>query len=82
MGLFYTLIFETFIFFKEFPFLDFLFGTEWYPFANKEPAFGILPLIAGTLKVTVIAIIVAVPFGIGSAIYLSEYASDNVQKNY
>ena len=49
--------------------LSFLFGTEWYPFANKEHAFGILPLIAGTLKVTIIAVIVAVPFGIGSAIY-------------
>ncbi|SER81382.1 phosphate ABC transporter permease subunit PstC [Psychrobacillus sp. OK032] len=80
IGIVLTLIVETIIFFKEVPVFSFLFGTEWYPFANKEPAFGILPLIAGTLKVTVIAVIVAVPFGIGSAIFLSEYASDTTRR--
>lgn len=80
IGIVGTLIVETFIFFKEIPIFSFLFGTEWYPFANKEPAFGILPLIAGTLKVTIIAVIVAVPFGIGSAIFLSEYASDTTRR--
>lgn len=80
IGIVVTLIVETIIFFKDIPVLSFLFGTEWYPFANKEPAFGILPLIAGTLKVTVIAVIVAVPFGIGSAIFLSEYASDTTRR--
>ena len=67
-------------FFEKFQLSDFLFGTEWFPFANTEPLFGILPLIAGTLKVTVIAVIVAVPFGIASAIFLSEYATDNVRR--
>ena len=66
--------------FLENSIFDFLLGTEWYPFANTEPQFGILALIAGTLKVTFIAIIVAVPFGIASAIFLSEYASDNVRR--
>ncbi|WP_246096802.1 phosphate ABC transporter permease subunit PstC [Psychrobacillus soli] len=80
IGIVATLIVETIIFFKEIPVFEFLFGTEWYPFANKEPAFGILPLIAGTLKVTVIAVIVAVPFGIGSAIFLSEYASETTRR--
>ncbi|MDI2588118.1 phosphate ABC transporter permease subunit PstC [Psychrobacillus sp. NEAU-3TGS] len=80
IGIVLTLIVETIIFFKDIPVLSFLFGTEWYPFANKEPAFGILPLIAGTLKVTIIAVIVAVPFGIGSAIFLSEYASDTTRR--
>ncbi|MFJ7971411.1 phosphate ABC transporter permease subunit PstC [Psychrobacillus sp. NPDC096389] len=80
IGIVVTLIVETIIFFKDIPVFSFLFGTEWYPFANKEPAFGILPLIAGTLKVTVIAVIVAVPFGIGSAIFLSEYASDTTRR--
>ncbi|MFJ5768608.1 phosphate ABC transporter permease subunit PstC [Psychrobacillus sp. NPDC093180] len=80
IGIVLTLIVETIIFFKDIPVFSFLFGTEWYPFANKEPAFGILPLIAGTLKVTIIAVIVAVPFGIGSAIFLSEYASDTTRR--
>lgn len=79
-GIVGTLIVETFIFFSDVPILDFLFGTEWFPFANTEPLFGILPLIAGTLKVTAIAVIVAVPFGIASAIFLSEYASDNTRR--
>ena len=47
---------------------------------TRNNQFGILPLIAGTLKVTVIAVIVAVPFGIGSAIFLSEYATDNARR--
>ena len=79
-GIVGTLIVETVIFFKEVKIFDFLFGTEWYPFANTEQQFGILPLIAGTLKVTAIAVIVAVPFGIASAIYLSEYASDKARR--
>ncbi|MEI4770898.1 phosphate ABC transporter permease subunit PstC [Psychrobacillus sp. FJAT-51614] len=80
LGIVFTLIIETVIFFTRVPILDFLFGTEWFPFANTEQLYGILPLIAGTLKVTFIAAIVAVPFGIGSAIFLSEYASDNARR--
>lgn len=59
---------------------DYLFGTEWLPFSSKEPLYGILPLVFGTFKITLIAIIVAVPFGLGAAIYLSEYASERVRK--
>lgn len=79
-GIVFTLIVETGIFFSKVRITDFLFGTEWFPFANTEQLFGILPLIAGTLKVTLIAIIVAVPFGIASAVFLSEYASDNTRR--
>ncbi|MDX1770946.1 MAG: phosphate ABC transporter permease subunit PstC, partial [Planococcaceae bacterium] len=79
-GIVFTLIFETIEFFQRVPFLDFIFGKEWLPFSNKEPLFGILPLIAGTLKVTAIAVVVAVPFGLASAVYLSEYASDNTRR--
>lgn len=76
----FTLIFETFEFFQRVSITDYLFGTEWLPFSSKEPMFGILPLIVGTLKVTFIAIVVAVPLGIASAVYLSEYASDNARR--
>jgi len=79
-GIVFTLIFETIEFFRRVPLLDFLLGTEWLPFSNNEPLFGILPLIAGTLKVTLIAVVVAVPFGLASAVYLSEYASDKTRR--
>ncbi|WP_342525427.1 phosphate ABC transporter permease subunit PstC [Chryseomicrobium sp. FSL W7-1435] len=80
LGIVFTLIVETFIFFTEVPFFSFLFGTEWLPFSNTEARFGILPLIVGTLKVTFIAVIVAVPLGLSAAIYLSEYASDTARR--
>lgn len=79
-GIVFTLIFETFEFFQRVPLTDFIFGTQWLPFSGKEPLYGVLPLIVGTLKVTLLAVIVAVPFGLGAAIYLSEYASDKVRR--
>ncbi|WP_277587216.1 phosphate ABC transporter permease subunit PstC [Psychrobacillus antarcticus] len=79
-GIVGTLIVETVIFFNDVKITDFLFGTEWYPFGNTEQLFGILPLVAGTLKVTGIAVVVAVPFGIASAIFLSEYATDKTRR--
>ena len=63
-----------FEFFQEVSIVDFLTGTDWSPLF--EPAhFGVLPLIAGTLLVTAIASVVAMPLGLGAAIYLSEYAA-------
>ena len=79
-GIVFTLIFETVEFFTRISITDYLFGTEWLPFSGKEPLYGILPLILGTFKVTFIAILVAVPFGLGAAIYLSEYASDRTRR--
>ena len=79
-GIVFTLIFETYEFFQRVPFFDFIFGTEWLPFSNSEPLYGIMPLIEVTLKVTLIAVVVAVPFGLASAVYLSEYASDNMRR--
>lgn len=78
-GIVFTLIFETVEFFSRVSFLDFITGVEWLPFAG-DAQFGILPLIVGTLKVTAIAVIVAVPLGLAAAIYLSEYASDNARR--
>ncbi|WP_407701956.1 phosphate ABC transporter permease subunit PstC [Viridibacillus soli] len=79
-GIVFTLIFETIEFFTKVSVIDFLFGTEWLPFSGKEPMYGILPLILGTLKVTFIAVLVAVPLGIAAAIFLSEYASDRTRR--
>ena len=66
-------------FFREISFLDYITGTRWAPlFANAD--FGVIPLIAGTLSVTVWACIVALPFGLGAAIYMSEYARPRVRR--
>ncbi|MEX2646067.1 MAG: phosphate ABC transporter permease subunit PstC [Gaiellaceae bacterium] len=66
-------------FFREVSVVDFFTGTDWAPLF--EPSrFGVLPLIVGTLSVTFWAVVVAVPFGLGAAIYLSEYARPGVRK--
>jgi phosphate transport system permease protein len=66
-------------FFREISIADFLTGTDWAPLF-EPPAFGVLPLIAGTLLVTGCACVVCIPFGLGSAIYLSEYARPRTRK--
>jgi phosphate transport system permease protein len=66
-------------FFRDVNFIDYITGTRWAPLF--EPAdFGVLPLIAGTISVTVWATIIMIPFGLGAAIYLSEYARPGVRK--
>jgi phosphate transport system permease protein len=66
-------------FFGEVSLVDFLTGTEWAPLF--EPAlFGVVPLVVGTLSVTFWAIVVALPFGLGAAVYLSEYASARTRR--
>ena len=79
VGIVISLFVPAFQFFQEVPLTDFLFGTTWSPtFAN--PGFGVWPLVVGTLLITVIASIVALPLGLGSAVYLSEYAEDRVRR--
>jgi len=78
-GIVYALAEETIVFLREVPIHDFLFGTKWSPLFNP-PSFGVLPLVAGTFATTAIALVVAIPLGLGSAIYLSEYARPRVRK--
>ncbi len=78
VGIVYTLITETVSFFRTIPIVDFLFGTKWSPLIPPK-SFGILPLLGGTLMITVIACAVAIPLGLASAIYLSEYAPKKVR---
>ncbi|WP_206603280.1 phosphate ABC transporter permease subunit PstC [Campylobacter blaseri] len=79
-GILLSIVFEAISFFKLQSFWYFLFGTQWFP--EGEPVkFGALPLIWGTLYITLIAMLTALPIGVFSAIYLSEYASKKV-KNY
>lgn len=82
VGIVLSLLFEAFRFFERIPLTDFLFGTKWSPQTAlradqvaAEGAFGAVPLITGTLLISFIAMCVATPLGLLSAIYLSEYAS-------
>jgi phosphate transport system permease protein len=73
VGIVVALVEPALEFFREVSIADYLTGKEWAPLF--EPArFGVLPLVAGTISVTFWACLVAMPFGLGAAIYLSEYA--------
>jgi phosphate transport system permease protein len=79
VGIVLVLIGETLAFLREVSIVEFLFGTEWTPlFATQR--FGVLPLVAGTMLVSGIAMAVALPAGLLSAIYLSEYANQRVRR--
>jgi phosphate transport system permease protein len=80
IGILFTLVFETFEFFTRVSVKEFFTAEKWYPFSTTNASYGILPLISGTLKVTFIASLVAVPIGLASAIFLSEYASDKTRR--
>ncbi len=78
-GIVLSLLEETIVFFGDVPVSDFLFGTDWSPLL--EPAsFGVLPLVSGTLLISLVAMLVATPLGLGAAIYLAEYARPAVRK--
>ncbi|HMR32458.1 MAG TPA: phosphate ABC transporter permease subunit PstC [Geminicoccaceae bacterium] len=81
-GIVFSVLLESLRFFDRYPILDFLFGLEWSPQTamradqvGSSGLFGAVPLFAGTLLITVIAMAVAGPLGMLSAIYLSYYAS-------
>jgi phosphate transport system permease protein len=78
-GIVLSLLEETINFFQEVPVGDYLFGTEWTPLFNP-PSYGVLPLVLATFIVSLIGMVVAVPLGLGAAIYLSEYARPGVRK--
>jgi len=86
VGIVFSVIFESLRFFQTVPITDFVFGLHWSPqMAIREDqvggsgAFGAIPLFVGTLVISIIALIVAVPAGLMAAIYLSEYASSRVR---
>jgi phosphate transport system permease protein len=76
-----SLLRETIRFFGDVPIGDFLFGTKWTPLlGGDQQSFGVIPLLTGTLYLTAIGLVVAVPLGLLAAIYLSEYAPRRVRK--
>jgi phosphate transport system permease protein len=81
IGIVVSVLYEALQFFRMVPATEFLFGTQWSPQmairadqTGSSGAFGAVPLFAGTLLISVIAMVIAVPVGLFSAIYLAEYA--------
>lgn len=86
VGIVLSLVFEAARFFNRVPLTDFLFGLEWSPQTamraeqvGSSGAFGAVPLFTGTFLITAVAMVVAVPVGLFSAFYLSEYASGRMR---
>ena len=79
IGIVFILIDQSLGFFAEVSVWDFLTGTRWTPIL-KPTSFGVLPLVAGTMLVTMLAAIVALPVGLATAIYLAEYAPDRARR--
>jgi phosphate transport system permease protein len=78
LGIVLVLIVETVRFFGEVSIVDYLTGTDWAPTFTPQ-RFGVLPLVAGTVQIAVIAVLISIPFGLASAIYLSMYAPERVR---
>ncbi|GAA2520558.1 phosphate ABC transporter permease subunit PstC [Pilimelia columellifera] len=79
IGIVMSLVGPTLGFFQEVSFVEFITGGKWTPtFSDKH--YGVLPLVVSTLLSTAVAITIAVPLGLGSAIYLAEYASDSARR--
>ena len=81
VGIIFSLIFETLRFFSQVGFIDFVFGTHWSPQTairedqvGSSGSFGAIPLFTGTLLITAVAMSIAAPLGLYSAIFLSQYA--------
>ncbi|AGB15308.1 phosphate ABC transporter, permease protein PstC [Halovivax ruber XH-70] len=78
LGIVLALLFETITFFTEVSLIEYLTGTDWSPMIGEQ-SYGVLPLISGTLTVTIVSAMIALPIGLAIAIYLSEYATQRVR---
>jgi len=78
IGIVFSVLFETLVFFRSVSPVEFLFGLHWSP-TGTPPSFGFVPLLAGTFLITLIAILVAGPLGLLSAIYMAEYAGSQLR---
>ena len=87
IGIVFSLLFESMRFFERVPFWDFVLGLEWSPQTairsdqvGASGSFGAVPLLAGTALISLIAMLVAAPLGLLSAIYLAEYAPSKIRQ--
>jgi phosphate transport system permease protein len=79
IGIVFSLMVETVIFFSEVSILEFFTTVRWSPVFDP-PSFGVLPLITGTLLIAILSSFVSLPLGLGSAIFLSEFASSKTRR--
>lgn len=79
IGILFSILFQAIEFFSLESIWYFLTGTEWH-MSHHHSKFGAVPIFAGTFMITLIALAVAIPVGLGNAIYLSEYAKESVRK--
>lgn len=79
VGIIVSLLKDSIGFFSKVSITDFLFGTKWTPLFSS-PSFGVLPLVTGTLIITLTSAVISIPVGLFTAIYLSEYANKRVRK--
>ncbi len=86
IGIIFSLVFEAYRFFSAVPVFDFLFGLQWSPQTairsdqvGSSGSFGVIPLLAGTGLISLIALLVAGPLGLFSAVYLAEFADEHVR---
>jgi phosphate transport system permease protein len=86
IGIVFSVFFESMRFFQRYPFFDFITGLQWSPQTalradqgGSSGAFGIIPLLVGTMLITTIAIAIAGPIGLLAAIFMSEYASNKMR---
>jgi phosphate transport system permease protein len=75
IGIIILLCKESLPLFRQVSIFDFIFGRNWYP-THGQPEFGILPIILGSLWVTLGALLVCIPLGVGSALFINELASE------
>ncbi|HLG20370.1 MAG TPA: phosphate ABC transporter permease subunit PstC [Bdellovibrionota bacterium] len=78
LGIVWVLLEESFKFFEHVSIFEFVFGREWTPMFEPKQ-FGVLPLVSGTMLIAVGAAVVAIPLGLLSALYLSEYAPNHIR---
>lgn len=79
VGITAVLVIESIPAIRELNIFHFIFGMEWYP-THEEAEFGILPLIAGSLAVSAAAVVICVPLGVGTALYLHEIAGETQKR--
>ena len=87
VGIVFYLLFESLRFFSDVSVFEFLFGTKWYPYipiregqSGSQGSFGAIPIFAGTFLIMIVAMCVALPIGLFTAIYLAEYASPKIRR--
>jgi phosphate transport system permease protein len=79
LGIIFSIFKEGLPLFKVIGIRDFLFGLAWYP-THEPPEFGVLSLILGSVFVTIGALLIAIPLGLGSAVYIAELASSRLKE--